>query len=49
MACMNNQGWAAEILISSIVSGEMFFGVGRFGAYRLFVEYSYLSSVAVYS
>ena len=27
----------------------MFFGAGRFGAYRPFVEYSYLSSVAVYS
>lgn len=53
---MNNQGWAAEILISSIVSREIyqgffffFFGVGHFGAYRLFVEYSYLSSVVVCS
>lgn len=43
--CMNNQGWAAEILISPIVSREIcFVSVGHFGAYRLFVEY-----VVVYS
>lgn len=52
MACMNNRGrGAAEILISSTVNREMFQPprVGRFGAYRVFLEYSYLSSAAVYS
>lgn len=58
MACMNNHGCAAEILISSIPSRETVHPphltppstrVGRFGAYRVFLEYSYLSSAAVYS
>lgn len=56
-ACMNNHASAPEILISSIVNRERFHPpptppspcVWRFGAYRVFLEYSYLSSGAVYS